>query len=84
MVKAKSNSKRFVRKHFVRRRVCAFCTESTLPEYKDASRLRRFVTERGKIMPRAKTGVCAQHQRCLAAEIKKARHIALLPYASGL
>jgi small subunit ribosomal protein S18 len=83
MVRAKAAKKTSSNRRFIRRRVCSFCVETNLPDYKDISRLRRFVTERGKIMPRAKTGVCAAHQRRLAQEVKKARQIALLSYWAG-
>ena len=49
-------------------------------DYKDAAKLRKFITERGKIMPRRMSGVCAEHQRALASAIKSARQVALLPY----
>jgi small subunit ribosomal protein S18 len=61
--------------------VCAFCVDSTIAiDYKDPMRLRRYVTERGKIEPRRKTGTCARHQRRLTVAIKRARHLALLPF----
>lgn len=64
-----------------RRKVCAFCVDNTiLIDYKDPMRLRRYVTERGKIEPRRKTGTCARHQRRLTVAIKRARHLALLPF----
>jgi small subunit ribosomal protein S18 len=53
-----------------------------LIDYKDAGRLRRFVSERGKIEPRRKTGTCAKHQRALTTALKRARHIALLPFTA--
>jgi len=66
-----------------RRRVCAFCLEKTkVIDYKDVSTLRRFITERGKIKSRRKTGTCARHQRRLAIAIKRARHVALLPFTA--
>lgn len=79
-----SRPRRPGRRRFVRRRkVCAFCLEKTKTiEYKDVSTLRRFLTERGKIKSRRKTGTCAKHQRRLAIAIKRARHLALLPYAA--
>jgi small subunit ribosomal protein S18 len=62
------------------RRVCAFCLEKTQGiDYKDVATLRRFVSERGKIKGRRKSGTCARHQRRLAVAIKRARHLALLP-----
>ena len=64
-----------------RRRVCSFCVEHVkLIDYKDYERLRRYVSDRGKIEPRRKSGVCAKHQRMLSNAIKRARHLALLPY----
>jgi small subunit ribosomal protein S18 len=64
-----------------KRKVCTFCTEKTaFIDYKDVNRLRRFVTERGKILPRRVSGNCARHQRALASAIKRARELALLPY----
>jgi len=66
-----------------RRKVCAFCADKIDEiDYKDIGRLRRFVSERGKIEPRRKTGTCARHQRRLAVAIKRARHLALLPYTA--
>lgn len=66
-----------------RRKSCAFCTDKVESiDYKDVSRLRRFVTERGKILPRRITGNCAKHQRELTKAIKRARSIALLPFSS--
>ncbi len=64
-----------------KRKVCGFCTEkAAFIDYKDVNRLRRFVTERGKILPRRVSGNCARHQRALAVAIKRARELALLPY----
>ena len=64
-----------------RRRVCPFCADKVRTvEYKDADLLRRFVNEEGKIRPRRQTNVCAKHQRSLATAIKRARHLALLPF----
>lgn len=64
-----------------RRKVCAFCVDRVLEiDYKDVARLRRYLSERSKIEPRRKTGTCARHQRGLSVAIKRARHMALLPY----
>ena len=68
------------KKPFFRKKVCRFCSNKSEPNYKDIDILRRFVTERGKILPRRITGTCAKHQRVLAIEIKKARVLALLPF----
>ena len=64
-----------------RRKVCAFCQEKVEAiDYKDVNRLKKYVTEGGKILPRRMSGVCAMHQRALSKEIKKARIVALLPF----
>ena len=64
-----------------RRKVCQFCVDkATYIDYKDTAKLRRFLSERGKILPRRTTGTCAMHQRELTEEIKRSRQIALLPY----
>ena len=64
-----------------RKKVCAFCTEKVEEiDYKDVAKLKRFITEKGKIIPRRASGVCAEHQRQLAVAIKRARAIALLPF----
>lgn len=66
-----------------RRKVCAFCLEKTkVIDYKDVATLRRFLTDRGKIRSRRKTGTCAKHQRRLAIAVKRARHLALLPFTA--
>jgi small subunit ribosomal protein S18 len=67
-----------------RRKVCSFCVDKvTHIDYKQVDTLRRFVDGHGKIIPRRKTGTCAKHQRRLALAIKYARHLAMLPFASG-
>lgn len=66
-----------------RKKVCKFCLEKIqVIDYKDDKRLRRFMTERGRIVPRRITGTCARHQRQLTVAIKRARHMALLPYVT--
>ena len=66
-----------------RKRVCAFCLDKIVQiDYKDLGRLRRYITERGKILPRRISGNCAKHQRQLTLAIKRARIIALLPFTS--
>ena len=66
-----------------RRKVCAFCVDKVESiNYKDVAKLRRYISERGKIVPRRVTGTCAAHQRQLTVAIKRARHLALLPYIS--
>lgn len=64
-----------------RRKVCSFCVDkATEIDYKELSKLRRFISESGKILPRRMSGTCAKHQRWLATAIKRARKMALLPY----
>ena len=65
---------------FYKKKVCRFCTQKIKIDYKEPDALRRFITERGKILPGRITGTCAKHQRKLAVEIKRARVLALLPY----
>ncbi len=69
------------RRYGPRRRVCAFTVEGVVPNYKDVDRLRRYISEQGKIEPTRKTGTSAKNQRLLAQAIKRARYLALLPYA---
>ena len=65
-----------------RRKVCTFCADKVeLIDYKDTARLRKFISERGKILPKRMSGNCAQHQREMTIAIKRARHIALLPFS---
>jgi small subunit ribosomal protein S18 len=65
------------------RKVCSFCVEKMdYIDYKEVSRLRRFISERGKILPRRVTGACARHQRRLTDALKRARQIALLPFTA--
>jgi len=66
-----------------RRKVCAFCVDKVEQiDYKGAAKLRRFITERGKILPRRISGNCAKHQRQVTVAIKRARNIALLPFTA--
>lgn len=66
-----------------RRKVCSFCVDRIEHiDYKDTTRLRRFISERAKILPRRMTGTCAAHQRDLTEAIKRARHLALIPYVT--
>lgn len=71
------------RKGFFRKKVCKFCAQKAKIDYKDPDGLRRYITERGKILPRRITGTCAKHQRALAQSIKRSRSLALLPYVAG-
>jgi small subunit ribosomal protein S18 len=70
------------RRFFSRPRECQFCTDKEVViDYKNISLLQRFITDEGKIRPRRQTGTCAKHQRQVARAIKRARHLALLPFA---
>jgi len=63
-----------------RKNVCKFCTQNLVADYKNHDLLRRYITERGKILPSRITGNCAKHQRALTTEIKRARVLAYLPF----
>ena len=63
-----------------RKKVCVFCGKDNVIDYKDTNKLKRYISERGKILPRRITGNCAKHQRALTVAIKRARHLALMPY----
>ena len=68
-----------------RKKVCVFCGDKNgVIDYKDVAKLKRYVSERGKILPRRITGNCAKHQRALTVAIKRARHVALMPYTMEL
>ena len=70
------------RQRKIKKKVCAFCADKALViDYKEADKLRKFVSEKGKILPRRVTGLCAKHQREVTTAVKRARHIALLPYS---
>ena len=67
---------------FARRKVCRFCADKNVGiDYKDANTLKHFITDRGKIIPRRISGNCAKHQRAIATAVKRARMIALMPFA---
>jgi len=71
------------RRFYVQRKFCRFCADPNLKiSYKDVKTLRQFITERGKIIPRRMSGNCARHQREITLAIKRARHLALLPYTT--
>ena len=65
-----------------RKKVCVFCGKDNVIDYKDVNKLKRYISERGKILPRRITGNCAKHQRALTVAIKRARHVALMPYVT--
>ena len=80
-----SDYRRNRRRFTPRRKVCQFCTDGDDSiDFKNVGLLQRFISDRGKIRPRRQTGTCAKHQRRLAAAIKRARHIALLPFVADL
>jgi len=71
------------RRRFGRRKVCKFCADKVdMVDYKDVKRLRTFITERGKIIPRRISGSCARHQRQLTTALKRARNVALIPFVA--
>ena len=73
------------KKVFYRRKVCRFCADKELAiDYKDVKVLKSFVTERGKIIPKRIYGTCATHQRQLTEAVKRARHLALMPYTGSI
>ena len=79
----KEMQKQPVRMNRKKKKVCVFCAEKVENiDYKDVARLRKFTSERAKILPRRITGTCAKHQRELTEAIKRARHVALLPFIS--
>ncbi|MCR5734211.1 MAG: 30S ribosomal protein S18 [Lachnospiraceae bacterium] len=65
-----------------RKKVCVFCGKDNEIDYKDVNKLKRYISARGKILPRRITGNCAKHQRALTVAIKRARHLALMPYVA--
>ncbi|MDD5701845.1 MAG: 30S ribosomal protein S18 [Dehalococcoidales bacterium] len=68
-------------KYVPKRKVCSFCSDKIdVIDYKDAAKMRQYISDRGKIDPRRKTGTCAKHQRAIAVAVKRARHLALIPY----
>ncbi len=79
----KEKAERPFRARKPKKKVCQFCADKvTEIDYKDVAKLRRYVSERAKILPRRVTGTCAKHQRQLTSAIKRARHIALLPFSA--
>ena len=79
----KGDSKMMSRPRRSRKKVCPFCADkATSIDYKDVNRLRKFVSERGKILPRRVSGCCAEHQRELTIAIKRERHVALMPFTA--
>ncbi|MFA9397473.1 MAG: 30S ribosomal protein S18 [Clostridiaceae bacterium] len=79
----RSNGGGGARMRRTKRKVCSFCVDkATAIDYKDLNKLRKYITERGKILPRRISGTCAKHQRMLTEAIKRARIIALLPFTT--
>ena len=86
MITRKSNKPKSTRwsgaRYIPKRKICSFCSDKAKEiDYKDTIKLRSYISDRGKIESRRRTGTCAKHQRSLAVAIKRARHLALLPYA---
>ena len=80
-VKTQEKPVKKYRKPTQKKKVCAFCVAGEKEiDYKDVAKIRKYVTEKGKIIPRRQTGVCARHQRELTVAVKRARNMALLPY----
>ncbi len=80
--RARKKARKGKKQMFQRRKVCRFCADKNVTiSYKDVKTLRLFITETGKLTPRRISGTCAKHQRPLSLEIKRARHLAMLPYA---
>ena len=80
---ARKKKKEYRGKYAPRRKVCNFCVDKISDiDYKDVPRLKRYLSERAKIEPRRKTGTCARHQRALTVALKRARHVALLPFTA--
>lgn len=78
-----SNIKRNPKQRKAKKRVCSFCMDKAETiDYKDIAKLKKYITERGKILPRRISGNCAKHQRELTMAIKRARNVALLPYTT--
>ncbi|MFC1790448.1 30S ribosomal protein S18 [Patescibacteria group bacterium] len=69
---------------FYKKRPCLFCKEKTIPDYKQADVLSKYLTDRGKIVTSSRSGVCSKHQRLLSTQIKRARFLGLLPFAAQL
>ena len=81
MAKRVSKDKKKKKKRPAKKKKCYFCTEGIVAvDYKDIELMRKMTTERGKISPRRNTGTCPKHQRALATAVKRARHIALVPF----
>jgi small subunit ribosomal protein S18 len=77
----KGGESKMVKRRRRRRKVCQFCVnKNAVIDYKESDKLKKYITERGKILPRRISGNCAKHQRELTVEIKRARNIALLPF----
>lgn len=81
--KKKNNKRKIIRQRPVET-ACLFCEKGQVPDYKDYKTLERFLSDRAKILGRDRTGICVKHQRRLPAQIKRARHLGLLPYAQSI
>jgi small subunit ribosomal protein S18 len=83
MAKKKENRKKRIVIEVVKRN-CPFCKGNTSPHYKDADMLQKYMNDRAKLLGKSRTGICAKHQRRLAVAIKRARHLALLPFIPSI
>jgi small subunit ribosomal protein S18 len=70
------------KKQYYKKRNCQFTEEGVVPDYKDITRLKKLISDRGKIMPKARTGTSSKYQRAVSKAVKRARHLALLPFVS--
>jgi len=84
MAKKKDFKKRRRQIQIVVPRNCPFCKNKTEPDYKEVAVLEKYMSDRAKILGKARTGICAKHQRRISLAVKRARHLALLPYAPSL
>ncbi len=69
-------------KSLISKKMCVFCQTNTLPTYTNTQALRKFVSDRAKIVPRARTGTCNKHQRAVSKQVKYARHLSLMPFVA--
>lgn len=81
---AKSNSKPVTKTLIKTPKVCYFCEKKTEPTYTDSVTLRKYMSDRSRIVPRARSGVCSKHQRRVTKQIKYARHLAILPFIASI
>jgi len=73
-----------VKKKLIIKKDCIYCKTDTNPDYKQTDQLKNYISDRGRIYGRSRTGLCAKHQRRVAVEIKRARHLSLLPFVTNI